>query len=318
MKQYELRKEKEGNYTVYRNLNESLKAEIANFKVDTSTVSLGWPPIEWTIQERDGNEFKCVSGRDVKYINVNDVEEAIEEKLTTERNKKFQAYQHFTKTFGVISNLREYEGKPWRLSILDIKSATDMGALVGMESELDTTSVNFYSSEFQYEFDTYHTIGIKMNLVGTSMCLYFTPEGDFINRDYNVDLSSYETKTISPTIMLEHLKSEIFKKVGNTGVVRKGNKFFTDKYCFIPYNKMNNENQEPDFGVKIIPVRHDGKSYQIESGHTIHKRPEKIDQSSPEELWKELEKSLTPLQKCLLSDEFLNFREFVDLEKAEA
>jgi hypothetical protein len=318
MKQHELRKEKEGNYTVYRNLNETLKSEIANFKVDTSTVSLGWPPVEWTIEEQDGNEFKCVSGRDVKYINVNEVQEAIDEKLNTERNKKFQAYQYFTETFGIISNFQEYQGKPYNLSILDIKSATDMGALVGMQRDLDTTSVNFYSSEFRYQFETYNALGIEMSVVGTSMCLYFTPEGNFINRDYNVDLSSYESKIISPTIILEHLKSEIFKKVGNTGVVRKGNKFFTESNCFIIYNKMENEKQELDFGVEVIPVRGDGKSYQIHSGYTIHKRPEKADQSSPEELWAELEKSLTPLQKCLLSDDFLNFREVVELKTVEA
>jgi hypothetical protein len=65
------------------------------------------------------------------------------------------------------------------------------------------------------------------------------------------------------------------------------------------------------FGIKIAKVRSDGKTYQIEPGYTIHKKPVKTEEKTFEDLWNYILNDLTPFQKCLISDNFQEFKNYI-------
>lgn len=313
MKKYELRKEKDGNYTVYKNPNEKLKAEISNFKPDTTQFETYFPPATWVIGEKEGDEYRCTSGKNVQYFPVSEVEEKLKGSAEESRNKKFQAYSYFKDCFGTVSCLREYKGRPCHLSVLDITKAIPMGSIVGIGDDLDTTSVNFYNTEFRYEIETYQALGIEISAVGTSMCLYFTEEGDFINRDYNVDLSTYENRVISPSVILDEVKQLLKEDLGSSKVETDGKKFYTSKKCYIPYVKYDG------IGFEVIPVRSNGTSYQVYSGDPIYKKPadSKLKPATIEDMLSLFDNVENPVTKCLLSDDFLNVHEVMKQVKED-
>ncbi len=322
MKALELRKEQNGNYTVFQNPNPVLKQEISEFVHLSETVNMGWPPETWRIVETVDDEYKCISeknGKDTKYFKISDINERQQKELEINRNNKFQAYNYFTDCFGIISKYQEYKERPYHLSILNITSAISTASIVGIDRPLDTMGVDFYRHEFVYSFETYNCLGIKVDIRGTSMCLYFTPEGDFINRDYNVDLSNYERKIVSPSIMLDELKFQIYKITKDKKIEFKAGKFYTSDYCFIPYNNMDNEDECKDleFGIQVIPVRSDKTSYQIDPGYKIHKKPAKVDESSIDVLWETVFNSIKSVQTCLFSEDFLNYAEVAKLITVE-
>lgn len=325
MKNFEIRKVGEGSSTrtVYRNPDEELKRKIASFLPETETVDIGWPPTKWKVEERDGDEYRCTEGRNVKYFTVEEVEKARASQIENSRNRAYPAYKYFKDCFGVISKLvtvvseRENNGDFYSLEILNLVDGFSTGSVVGMSYEINPMSVEFYNEFYRYEIETYNKIGLEPSVSASSLCLHFTPEGDFVNRDYNKDFSKFQQGVISPTVALEALKKMLFKKVGN-GVTKSKGKFYTDKFCFVPYNRFHSEHKPSlEFGFYVVPVRSDGKSYQVYTGDTIYRKPANLEQSSREEMWSYLMNMLTPAQECLLSDDFLNWKQYLPKEKIE-
>lgn len=307
MKKHKINQIGEGSntYSVYENPNKELKKQISEFQPDLSEIEMGWPPLKWTIVEQDGDEYKCQSGRDIKYFKVDDVNKAIEEQKEKQRNKQFLAFEHFKPCFGIIS----YYKKNDDLKILDLTKGMSTGALVGMNTNIDTMSVEAYFSEFNYEIKTYSEIALDINVYGQNMKLHFTPEGDFTNRDYNIRLDEYEQKIISPTVILQDLKELMQSAVGNSFEYANG-KFFTNRMCVLPFNYAKDEDEDGSnmFGIKIAKIRNDGKTFQIETGCTIHKKPVKTEEKTFEDLWNYILNELTPFQKCLIGDNFQEFQ----------
>lgn len=306
MKKYVIRKQGEGSdtYTIFNNPNTELKKQISNFKCDTNTVEMGWPSRKWTILEKDGDEYKCQSDRDISYFKVSDVEKNRIEYIEEQRNSKFLAFEHFKSCFGIIT---EYTPN-YNLSILDLTDGMSMGRIVGMNTNINTMSVEAYFTQYEYEINKYQELSLKCGVHGQNMCLYFTPYGDFINRDYNINLENYSQDTISPTVILNELKTLIYNEVGEKTLEYSKGIYYTSTHCYVIYTSEKNN----EFGIEVIPVRHDGKSYQIHSGYTIYKKPAKTVQKTVNELWDELMSALTPLQKCLVSDDYLNYKNYIN------
>jgi hypothetical protein len=87
-------------------------------------------------------------------------------------------------------------------------------------------------------------------------------------------------------------------------------KYFTGKECIIPYTY-----GDAKIGFEIIPVRHGGGSYQHNSGDKIIKHPTKVQFRNIDELFNDFLSKLTPVEKCLLSDDYKNFMSFVPKNK---
>jgi hypothetical protein len=170
---------------------------------------MGWPSKKWTVGEKEGKEYKCHSGKNIQYFSVEEVEEALSEDLEIERNMKYQAHKHFKNTFGIISHLETFNlDKGYAsLSVLDLKKGNDfLGRAIGMErkeNSIDTLTVQGYETFYEYKMSGYKGLHLKLRPGAQMLNIHFTPEGDFINRDYNEDLSKYECKEISPTVFFD-------------------------------------------------------------------------------------------------------------------
>ncbi len=277
------------NYSIYTNPDEKLRAEIASFNIPTDVITLGWPEKEWKIIGYEEDEVKCQSGRNISYFPKKEIEQALSSNLEEKRNQKYQAYNYFKNAFGIISFFYDEKGY-MKLRKIDLQSAFSTLDMVtpGVTNKVNTMSVQFYNNFYEYELSdielTYREMGCTLNL-------YFNSDGDYVNRDYNENLNQYKCEDISPKILYESFKNKILK-IGKLQHCK--GKYYTDKYCFIPY--FYEERGEFKLGVEKVPVRDDKKSYQEYSGQPIYKRPAKTDEVNSSHLWETILK--------LMPDEF--------------
>lgn len=310
-------------FTTYKNLDAKLKAEIAEFKLTDKTVEIGWPRKTWTIEGKEGNEYKLVNGKNVQYVHEDELRESLATKLEYARNMKYKAGNYFKNVFGIISKLNQPDSKNKNyasLEIIDMQGINDfMGRAVGSikpVEDIDTMAVQGYETFYEYKMSGYKGIRVEMSPGGRMLNIYFTPDGDFINRDYNENLSDFEQKEISPTVFLEMFKKAFldeFKDVKHFEY--SSGKYFTKKVCVIPYAK---NSEIGHIGFDIVPVRYDGKSYQHNSGDKIYKKGSKVELKTPLEAFEDLMSQLKPIEKCLLSDDFKNFMKYVPEKEPEA
>lgn len=309
-------------FTTYENLDKKLKAEIAEFKLTENTVEIGWPSKTWTIEGKEGSEYKLVNGKNVQYIPEKELRESLATKLEYARNIKYKAGNYFKNVFGIISNLDMPNSKNKnyaQLEIIDLQGINDflgraVGAIKPVE-DIDTMSVQGYETFYSYKMSGYKGIGLEMSPGGRMLNLHFTPEGDFINRNYNENFDDFERKEISPVVFLEIFKKAFLDEFKNVEHFEySSGKYFTNKVCVIPYAK---KSEVGHIGFDIVPVRYDGKSYQHNSGDTIYKKGSKVELRTPLEAFDDLMSQLKPIEKCLLSDDFKNFMNYVPKNKTE-
>lgn len=299
MKKFEIKKIGTGSSTetIYKNIDLDLKKEIANFTCDLNTIPMGFPVEDWTIGEKDGNEYKCINGKNVKYFPIEEVEECRTLHLETMLNKKYLAYKYFKDTYGIIHSY----SKNNKLLILDL---TDTIKFDGINYELNTMSVNSYYHLFNYGISTYMGIYIKPEVRGINMSLYFTPEGDFINRDYNINLSDFTQEYGEPAVIFDDFKNLIFKEIGEKTLEYKNGKYFTNDVCYTLADT-------DDIGIRFHKrIRDD--HYQYRSGSKIIKKPKKTEIRTKDDLWNHILNTLEPYQKCLLSNYYLEYRDYLN------
>lgn len=189
-------------YSVYKNPNAELREQIKNFKPDQTKVKMGWPEKTWDIIEWEEKEVKCQQGRNTSYFPINEVKEALRDDEELQRNLKFPAYKHFKDAFGIVSSVQDWgDGK--RISILDLQSH------IKVMHDYNPTSVEHYNMEYEGELSTYNEIAAELSRGCTSMSIYFNENGDYMNRDYNMNLNSYECKEESLGLILEELRDKL-------------------------------------------------------------------------------------------------------------
>lgn len=189
-------------YSVYKNPNAELREEIKNFKPDQTKVTMGWPEKTWDIIEWEDKEVKCQSGRNTSYFKIKEVKEALADQEELKRNLKFPAYEYFKHAFGVVSSVGDWgDGK--KVSILDLRSHIRLG-------NYNPTSVEHYNFEYEGKLSTYNELAAELSKGCTSMSIYFNENGDYMNRDYNLNLNNYECKEESLRLILDVLKEKLF------------------------------------------------------------------------------------------------------------
>lgn len=267
----------DNTYSTYRNPDEALRKEIQDFKIDETKITLGWPEKDWTIVAYEGDEVKCKSGKNIHYFPLEEVKKAQKENHQYQLNQKYQAYKYFKQHFGIVSELyrdKEYGGV--HLTRIDIQSGLSTGSLVGIERDLNPMNVEFYGDEHEYDFRCYgDEIELEVNPYrGTSMNLYFNKDGDYVNRDYNVDLNKYKQNDISPDVVLKAFEEKIL----SLGTLQYSHgKYFSRKFCYIPF-AYSDENGGRDIkcGVELIPAQDEitYKKYRTPA-IKLPKKPEK-------------------------------------------
>ena len=273
-------------HSIYKNPDEELRQEIAGVTVDQSEVMVGFPERSWKITKKEGDEYRCESGRDISYFKKEEVEKALSEKLEQERNRRYLAYKYFKKNFGILSYLSEYEDDNFsrcNLHKIDLVNPIFIGG------NFNSLSVEHYNNFYEYNLSCggkQRIDGIHISVCppyGSSMKLYFDSDGNYVNRDYNIDLNKYELKDISPSILFDKFKQRVLD-LGNKirPLQYSKGKYFTKEYCLIPF--FENEQEKYTLGINVIPVRDDGKSYQEYPGAKIYKKPSRIEEKTAEDI----------------------------------
>lgn len=271
-------------YTTYRNPDEILRKEIQNFKIDETKLKIGWPEKEWNIVAYENDEVKCQLGKNINYFPLDEVKKAQRDIRKYQINQKYQPYKYFKEHFGIISELhRDKEQGGVYLKRIDIQNGISKGALIGLiDLGIDPTVVEFYGDHHEYDFRCY---GDEIELEvrpyrGSSMNLYFNEDGDYVNRDYNVDLNRYVQKDISPDVVLKAFEEKILS-LGKLQFSR--GKYFSKKFCYIPF-AYNEENGSRNIkcGVELIPANGENvyKKYRV----SAIKLPKKLETKTGEDL----------------------------------
>lgn len=290
-------------YSTYLNPNKELKAEIlnfvANFKPDT--IDIGWPSEPWKVGEKDGNEFKCTKGRDVKYVDENLVIEKQKSALKNAINEKYLVGDHFKNAFGVL-----YSSSDWKFEILNLTNVIDPrnvpeGSLLHGK-KLSNLDLNCYESKIEYELDTYEVVGLIINPCVGMMFLSFTNEGDFYNRNYNENLNDFSNVPVSVNLIYDRFVNNLKEAINGETIMKNGKSFYTNSFMFTPYFYI--DRQEHKFGFSKVRKR-DSNTYKNGSGYKIYKKPAKLEEVSFDDMMSDLNKILPSDTKDFLNDDFI-------------
>lgn len=295
-------------YTVYENLDKDLKAQIQSFEFDNTKVVIGLPREEWNIVEWEEEEVKCQRGRNIHYYKKEEVEQHLQEDFEKALNKKFPAYMYFKKVFGVLSFYQEQIHNTttyYSLNKIDLNKLLYFNLNNSEESHVDTTSVQHYNNITCYNLRVYEN-GLDLNVSGhgQSLNLYFNREGNFVNRDYNTNLSIYERKDIDPI--------ELYKKACETILGTQGpfqyykGKFFTENVCYII--SKNEESFKSGITLNGFKSEYGRDTFRICEGrkYTTVKRPKKFEMKTTQDL---LEFFISEIPKKMLHEFNIKIKE---------
>ncbi len=257
---------------VFENPDKRLKKEISSFKPDNTSVMLGWPEQSWKIVKYNENDVECKSGKNTHFFEKKEIEEALRDKTLDDINKKFDITEHFEKMFGTLSKIVVTPNRI-KLSKFDMEQYIDP---LRKDFGRSTTGVEMYSNFYHFKTSSgSDEIELKIEgPYGESMCTYFNPEGDIVNRQYNQDFENWVRQDMSAKPLLDRFKQHVLE-VGELG--RSNSKFFNDKFCYIP-RLINDSN----ICIEVIKHKYEDK-YQNRSGDTTHKKPKKLTPTNPQE-----------------------------------
>lgn len=74
------------------------------------------------------------------------------------------------------------------------------------------TSVEHYSFEIEGELRTKNGMSVEFSKGTTSMSIYFNEDGDYMNRDYNLNLNGFKCEQVSLSVLLDDLKKTNYKR----------------------------------------------------------------------------------------------------------
>jgi len=259
--------EKDKGYSVYKNPNVELREKIKNFKPDQTKVTMGWSSKTWDIIEWEDKEVKCQSGRNTNYFKIEEVKKALVDQEALERNLAFPAYKHFKDAFGIISRLRKSD-YGWDMEILDLTDNIKIGG------NFNPTSVEHYKFTYSGELNFGDDFSLELRKSCNNMCLYFNSDGDYMNRDYNEDLSTFKCQEMSLKTLLDEFKKRIIN-LGEIGCFRGAYYIGQKKYKLFVNREDHEIFNKIEFGLY---------------GDDVKSKPKKMEFKSGEEVWLEIQK----------------------------
>lgn len=275
-------------WSIFENRDAELKRKILEFPALDEFED--WPRTKWKIHSYEGDEVKCVSGKNVKYFNKTDIEERLAHERTEKLGETFDPVKSFFEQFGSVHDVQTHKEKDW--FVYTVKTLTG-GFLPGHEGGL--SRMGCVNEQERTLNCTKNGITLKFHDVGVMSFLEFLPNGDFINREYNIPLQRYTQKAPDFSKMLEMLKKAV-KDLGPLEYSEKTKKFYNQSFCYVPsFTKQIAEGRQDPYDMEFellgIPKRHGKDDYQQYSGDTIFKKPANTVNLTPAQVWKKLEEN---------------------------
>lgn len=223
-----LGKAEEGNYTVFKNHDEELVNKIKAVKIDDDTFPYhGFIANSDTCKidkELPNGKFQCSDEEgNVFTLDKEDIEDAKRTALLNKINNLYPVHKYFHENFGT------------RIRVSGTKE----------ECDYDDLSKCGYS-ERRIDTYTYQGVGAKIETghwVSIMFC-YFNEEGNYVNRDYNIDIER-TLKEKEPTA--EEILKTIAKDIPDVeyGYDEKKDRYFADQFMYT-MNDFTDLDQEDD------------------------------------------------------------------------
>jgi hypothetical protein len=273
-----------GVWSIFENGDKKLKKEIKNFPTPDSFE--GWPGEMWKVEEYDGEEVKCVSGRNVKYFPKTEVEENLREAKKKLIIEKYDPLSTLFAQFGELYFADGHRERSWNTHNITTLLG---GYLPGHEGGLASMS---YAHEQERQLSVNdRKIELSYRNAGTSCFIEFTEDGDFIARDYNVAFKNFSQEKPSYNELISLLEKAV-KKLGSLEYSEKSNVFYGESFCYVPSFYREGDEQEPyklTFELEFVPRREGKDDYQVWSGHPIYKKPKTAETIKPAKVWEILQ-----------------------------
>jgi len=265
-----------GTYAIFKNPNIDQKNKIVNYNIKNKTFfSKGF---KWTVDSYEGDEVKCINGKNTFYFSKLEVDERLNDIRKSEINIEFIPYKSFKESYGIVSSLEEGAGylNLRRLDFnefADVLNSPDYRGVACYKSyhEINVRNCPSYGPSFKYELDQYEM-----------MDFHFTLEGDFINRNYNLDLHNFNDYDRN-IIQLGILKFKEYLKTYTEFTFYKDCFYFKE---FMLKAYLKNDNDRIEIGLlKIEEREHAPGTYQRWSREKIYKKPSKVKVGTYEDLY---------------------------------
>lgn len=259
-------KDEGDGFTVFKNYNHELTEKIRAVKLDDE--SFTYHDGKCYIHSVVGDQYLCVDKKKKFFtIEKSYYEERRQRDLLNKINNLYPVHEYFNQYFG------RYFGN----SCIVVSGNS--------EGEYDDMGKVFYSrSEINFGTDGDIYLNSGYSPGHSIMFCYFDLDGNYVNRDYNIDLTRlFNTKT---TPKVKYI-NKITKAIPRRTYFRSENTWFTDEFAF-RLDKCNS-NGATEFLLKKELVRKDGRYGN--RGTTPFKMPKdavKVD-------WKDILEAILPL-----------------------
>ena len=109
----------------------------------------------------------------------------------------------------------------------------------------------------------------------TSMSIYFNEDGDYMNRDYNLNLNGFKCEQVSLSVLLDDLKKQIIS-VGEFGRFRDNYYIGNKKYELFMSREDHELRNEIKFGLYETVAKAIPKKMEYKTGAQVWEEVEKL------------------------------------------
>jgi len=309
-------------YTIFKNTNKSLVAEIkALDKASDTWKEYNYKGLCKVEKELNSTQRLCVD-EDGKYFikNVKDFANTSKNNLLDEINNKFDVAEHINNLIGPLYTSDGYKKIEFTSYKDVLKENAGHKNIAALESHYSGWGAmgRVTSKEVGVHLNTYNGISLhEGELGGSSMFCHFNKDGNICNRDYNYDLKEFignKPKTRKDLI------EEIVAEIPDVKYKHYGNKWFTDKFAFvlekIEPGDTDEESNGRDKGKKIfnlVKLKHSsGDNYG--ERYTKVKMPKTTTPSTKNDILVRI----LPLVNQIEFGTEVDLSKYIDLSKAEA
>jgi len=270
------------DYSTFLNKDLDLIQKIKNHPKPTS-FKYTWE--EWTIDSYEGDEVKCLSGKNVRYFSKEEVEEYVKKRFNDEINELYPPQSALVNQFFPLYCYTNYKDK-YRNENYENTHISILSSYSNVKAPKNWNLPRYMKGEDYSLTNKLDQIQFTYSLRGSGCWINYDEDGNFVNRDYNLALKTYNQE--KPSFV--DLYANLLMYIANLGHVEAGknakNTFFTQTHCLKFYlnNELNDSKEELNFYIEKLPMREDGVSYKKEYGHgSIVKRPDQLFPLSPAE-----------------------------------
>jgi hypothetical protein len=271
-------------HSVVKNHDKAVLELLKNVSVPRVINRMG---LDWTLEDAVGEEVRGTSGKNVFYFDKKDVDEVLREKRIRAMKKAYHPAKAFNQQYGTL--YKTYFREVTKDSLYERKHvAFSASVFIGyresvVENDERLSDWGGYTEDNFGLFRDFESFRLECRRWSTLCFLEYDEDGNFVNRDYNVDLPMYTQQAPDFEIM----KTEAIKFIeGMEATIASGNVFFGENFCYDAFF-YNSGDDETEFRIERIPFRNMGKNgpeFQKGRGAKIYKLGKNYEQVTKDDI----------------------------------